>query len=576
MFNVFLLYTICIFFQGFMLNNVSAEEAWKSAPGLIIRDGQKHILSNILEENNEIIRVQYSIPEPTFETSEDQKKDGENTERCILGNANLVGNPGEPLIPAITSRIILPQGRAVKTIRIIPDEIVEVPKSHLLAFGEIPHRLSSEKVIRINASDEIFNSDNPFPLAPFEFVSVQDRCGISIAIIESYPLIYYPASGKIEYYKKFTLEVKTKPAERKTESNTIKARPDRILKGIQTEENPATLESYKDLGKSEIDDSREEYSYVIVTNQNIINANTSPNLTDFIAQKTRFGYTCKVEDIEDIKSNYPGSDNYEKLRNFLRDAYNNWNTQYVLLGGDTNIIPYRTVSEDNEDIPSDLPYQCLSQETWNNDYEAELFIGRVSAENADEFSNFVYKTLAYENSDPNASYLKKVLSASEKMDDNTYGRDSVDAIANIFSSDFSFDGIYDENGSWSSDTTVTNRVNTNEFGIINHLGHCNTEYVMKLSSGSNWNPDSFTNTNFIFAKSQGCWPGAFDKDCIGEHMTTSNRTGMWGVVYNSRDGWYMPGNVTAGESHKVHASFWSAYFDHKYRQTKSPMKKGLR
>ncbi len=38
----------------------------------------------------------------------------------------------------------------------------------------------------------------------------------------------------------------------------------------------------------------------------------------------------------------------------------------------------------------------IRDDTWNKDFEAELYIGRAFTENAEEFSNFVYKTIAYE------------------------------------------------------------------------------------------------------------------------------------------------------------------------------------
>lgn len=78
---------------------------------------------------------------------------------------------------------------------------------------------------------------------------------------------------------------------------------------------------------------------------------------------------------------------------------------------------------------------------------------------------------------------------------------------------------------------------------------------MKLSNG---NEDQFTNTNYIFCKSQGCIPGKFTVDCIAERFTTENRNGMFAGVWNSNNGYYQPGDPTGGSSHQIHRAFWNA------------------
>ncbi|MCP4600155.1 MAG: hypothetical protein GY847_06405, partial [Proteobacteria bacterium] len=139
-----------------------------------------------------------------------------------------------------------------------------------------------------------------------------------------------------------------------------------------------------------------------------------------------------------------GTDNAEKMRNFIIDAYNDWETEYVLLGGDTNYIPSRSLYVSAYDgidritryIPSDYYFQCLDgdfnydgDEKWGEpfvdgvgggdiDSLSEVFIGRASASSASEFANFVYKTITYENNtdvDRGAMYL------GENADSTSWG-----------------------------------------------------------------------------------------------------------------------------------------------------------
>jgi len=551
----------------FSTQHITADDLWKPAAALMKMNQDEIILKRVLKDKKNVIKVEYALPEPNFEINPEQTYRGEMTEICRLGNAWLHGEPGEPLLPYITAKIILPYGHTVKDVNANPTELRRANESHLLSYGETPIPLSSETVIRTPAKESVYESSDYYPRNRAELVSIDDRCGVSIATIYIYPLQYCPKNRAVNYWKNFCLEVRTEKQLNPT-PKSIRIRLDRFEENGLTEENPETLNTYPDklLASAPNDlESSDNYSYVIVTNKDIINATTTPNLNDYVAHKTRMGQTCKVEAIEDILKNYRGGSDSDKLRNYLMDAYNKWNTKFVLLGGDTNIVPLRTVKASgggkSDNLPSDLPYQCLSQKEWDKDYEAEVYIGRASAENATEFANFIYKTIAFETAEPNSSYLKHELGAGEKLDGKTQGKSAMEAIQKIFPSDWTFGGIYDANGTWSSKDEIIKQANSNKYSVIDHLGHSNTNYVLKVKSTSAWNNSCpLKNTNFFFVKSQGCIPGAFDRDCAAEHWTTSSRTGAWGVVYNSRYGWYAPGNPTGGSSHKLHVAFWNAYW----------------
>ena len=117
------------------------------------------------------------------------------------------------------------------------------------------------------------------------------------------------------------------------------------------------------------------YQYVAITSQAMIDATTDYTINDLIAYKQSRGMTATVVSLESIYANYAGVDQQEKIRNFIIDAYNNWGTDYVLLGGDTNVVPYRALwvdmgmSASEQSIPSDLYYQCLDG-NFNSDGDA--------------------------------------------------------------------------------------------------------------------------------------------------------------------------------------------------------------
>lgn len=546
------------------ISHVFSSGPFKRAVSLLEEQNTASVMVRTLHESSETMAYEYMVPAPEFESVTYQRVDGQGTVRCKLGNAAIYSNPGQPEIPFIISRLFLPQGKTVESITVSPGEMVTVPQKHLLAWGEFPHPLPSTEITWAKPDRSIYDSDKEFPGKTHELFSIQYRCGVAIAILHIYPVVYNPQSGTVSYFKTFTVEVRTK--ESRNEGTGVRVDLAMARTKALTEENPGILQTYTD-GVIEGDyqnilcNPAEEFKWVAITSNSIISASTTPSLNDLVNQRKKDGLTCKIVSIEDITSYYPGERSPEKLRNFIKDAYNNWKTKFILLGGDTPIIPLKTVrcshGSTTDNLPTDMPYQCLDGTTWNNDYEAEVFIGRISAGNATEFSNQVYKILAYENDPSDASYLKTGISAAEKLDNNTYGKAAMNELAGYFSSDWNFDGLFDKDGSWSKSKLIQ-MINTNKYSLINHLGHCNYNIAMKIRNGDE---TQFKNTKFLFVKSQGCIPGAFDRDCIGERFTTTNRNGMFALVFNSRYGWYQPGNPTGGTSHQLHRAFWKAAWE---------------
>jgi hypothetical protein len=217
-------------------------------------------------------------------------------------------------------------------------------------------------------------------------------------------------------------------------------------------------------------------------------------------------------------------------------------------------------------LPSDVYYQCLDgnynsngNDKWGEptdapngadvDLLAEVYIGRASAENEAEMSNFIYKTLAYENAPDSESYLRTALMAGEYLGFggvSDYATASMEEIRTGTSNNgytttgfaacpsFSVDTLYDSPTYTWPKSEMFNKINSNTYSIINHLGHANSNYVMKFY---NADADGFTNNKFMFIYSQGCIPGNFEVDCMAEHLTTSTRSGAYAVVLNSRYGW---------------------------------------
>jgi len=452
---------------------------------------------------------------------------------------------GKPVLPVIPTTIVIPSGHTLDHIEVVPGEKVVVAGSHTIEHGEMPYPLMDGVVPVPTPRDaSVYGSDEPYPGKLYDNMEVQTISGVSVLMVNLYPVEYKPLSGQIAYYKTMSLKVITHPSTANRRETRIRTRPAKVSLRIKVD-NPEVLSTYTESPRPEkvsrgdsLCNPADTYQYVLITSKEIRDASTTPNVRDLLSYRQSQGLSGTIVTIEDIYANYSGRDNPEKLRNFIIDAYNNWETEFVLLGGDTNIIPMRKLwceawagSSYVTEIPSDLYYQCLDGDynsdgdnLWGEPHDgenggdvdllSEVSVGRASAENATEMSNFVYKTLAYERD--SSANKKNVLMCGEHLEfggESEYATGSLEEIRISSSrhgystigfsgdSSYSVDTLYDsENRSWDASDLIS-QINSGKYSIINHLGHAGSSYVMKF-----FNPgaDALSNSKFLFAYSQGC------------------------------------------------------------------------
>ena len=566
---------------------------WVTANSLDRITGVKQVMVKAGHMNEEVMEFIYLVPVPEIVPADNSVYDDtDDIEKILLGNAPSRGEPGEPILPVIPIRLVLPAGRDLDNLEVERGVKIPLPGKHVIEHGQEPYPLLPGVVAKYTDQNKVlYESATVYPDKLYEVVGVQLKRGVSILLVNLNPVEYRPKSGELSYYETLTIRIQTTPTSLK--ATALRHRPDPAVSITKSIDNPYALKSYTTKARSNAplkfnacspDDS---YQYVLVTSEAIRDAATTPSVSDLIAHKQSLGLSATVVTIESILSEYTGIDNAEKLRNFIIDAYNNWETDYVLLGGDINIIPMRELYCRGYDIPSDLYYQCLDG-TYNYDGDtlwgesndgpdgkdvdlyAEVYIGRASAGDANEMSNFIYKTMAYENDDAGAAYLRTALMVGEHLGFggvSEYGKESMEEIR-LGSSEhgystagfatcpsFTVDTLYEKDGMWAK-SDVIEKINSNSFSVFNHVGHANYYTAMKLY---NADADSLTNDKFIFVYSWGCLSGDFKRNCIAEHLTTSTRHGCFSVVMNSRFG-YGSGNTTDAPSQRFDRQFFDAYF----------------
>jgi hypothetical protein len=565
-------------------------------------------------QGERIIRWQYRPEEPIIQVGfggEILPMGAQNATKSIRipGLENRI-IPGEPVVPFRTARILIPFGEEIEDIKVLPGEKKNLGKI-LIEPGQDPLPISfSGNYTFTPLNETTYGSMEPYPKDVYSVVGVQEKQGYKLLYINLYPIMYIPKTKDTYYFGSFDLEVKTSDAQT-LDRGLFRGSADEREEIERIVDNPSEVASYSQeistTGSSPLLDGN--YDYVIITNRALKNAPGPYNFAALVDLKKSKGTAATIVTVEDIYATYPGADDQEKIRNFIKDAYLNNGISYVLLGGDADggqkggdswdcIVPARGLwAWDYEmsppSIPSDLYYACLDGnydyngngvygEPWDGpwggevDLLAEVYVGRAPVDSYAELSNFIRKTIVYQSSESDP-YLREVQMVGEYLGFggvSDWGGNSLDEIKDSsdasgyktvgFPDDYAKSCLYDSSAREWDKMELAEIINGNVHAI-NHLGHANVQSVMKMSVDD---VGSLKNDKYFFGYSQGCYAGSFDNrdadgiyspgDCILEHFVTEPH-GAFAFVGNSRFGWGRKA-TTDSPSQRYNRQFWDAVF----------------
>lgn len=486
-----------------------------------------------------------------------------------------------PMLPVKIVHLALPAGKEISGITIVSAEKVALNDRYHLLPVQSPHILSSTNVRFDEPDQRIYSSSRPFPEAVVRIASQGNFAGYNLGSVLVSPVQYVPSQGQLVFYSeiefRITYSIQRKTAFSPRQTPYSQRLHQNILANLV--ENPQSLTGSFSPGSGRSSSlSEDQHLYVIITGDNL--ATSFQPLADW---KTEKGLSAKIVKTSWIYANYPGIDNPARIRNFITDAAQQWGTLWVLLGGDVNIVPDRKAFAmdceygpySHNFIPCDLYYTDLDG-SWNEngnsiygevadsvDMYPDIFVGRASVETAAEADVFVNKLLTYEKSAPNG-HEQNMLFLGEVLWTNPYtnsglGKDLIDSLYVPAQFD-PITKLYEALGNENL-ATVMSALNAGQ-NIVNHNGHAGST-GMGVGTGylTISKVDMLTNSQrYSILYSIGCWPAAFDEDCIAEHFLTNPNGGAVAFVGNSRYGWGSPGNPLYGYSDRFDQQFFKKLF----------------
>jgi len=472
----------------------------------------------------------------------------------------------------------------------LPFQIVNV----VVPYNSVYHKISCKVEKSILYSEISLENTRPFiPTGAISTPDLQPYDQDSLNLSDPYPEknALYTSTQKCSQYKFFTFLIC--PFEYHYEENKLY-----FISEIQLDIYYDEMDDnegyrwdnglFKDMLSSELINSDELESFDIQNLRNgenishiIITADSLLNAFDTLAGwKIQKGVRCEVISIDSIYANYSGSTNQLKIKECIYDYYQNKGTQWVLLGGDCEIVPDQDCYVQNSPqgspgylvsyyMPTDLFYACFdNQFDWNSDADTlvgevgdnidmapEVILTRAPVKNIVDVNAVTAKTLSYEKDPPLNDFAEEMLLSGVKLFSYYSGISDAEIKTEKMWTDY-IEPYWDGRRVKFYDT------NTDMFGgkdydvVVNHFGDVfsqgyNFFNIHTHGSSIGWtmerqaafcyyNADLFTNLNNQgIITTPACDVNAFDyyfSDCLSEGLYLSPTGGCVGFIGSSREG----------------------------------------
>jgi hypothetical protein len=480
-------------------------------------------------------------------------------DRVRLADGDVLSRLGKPALPTQQVLVAIPSGTEAVAVRVRLLASQKLPGAYRIFPGQPPQRLDgSPPPAFVEPDERVYSSAQVYPGELGRLDGQTDLAGQQMAVVTVYPLQYVPVTGRLVLNQKMVVTVESQPGYISRESYAKFTEKQRevyqkrvwgmVVNPQDVVLDPPPKETSKALSVG-------QFGHVVITTESYVSY-----FDDLVEWHNKRGLRDTVVTTTSIYANYSGSDDQERIRNFVIDAHSTWGTLYFLIGGEDSAVPFKYRTYHNENTPSDNYYA-----DYDDDWTCEVFVGRIPGAGSTQFSAAIDKILKYERDPPVSDYPLDVLLIGMDLDSSTPGEQLKETIDGYIPARFDVNKVYDSHSGNHLDVTRA-YLNAGQ-NLVNHNDHSNSTvmgigYVNHGLSLNMFHVNGLTNDdqpcNIV---STGCWPNDMTyNDCIAEHFVIYNPN-QAGVSFtgNTRDGWYYVG-YPEGLSGQLDRDWWRGVF----------------
>ena len=458
--------------------------------------------------------------------------------------------PGYPNLPLAVYNVVIPPDAELTGVDVVSISTKTMTGEYNIFPSQRPQVLSNADSRLANGGNEFvppdakaYASSEAYPARAVSFTPSGSMGGYRIASIQVAPVRYYAAEKRLDVVTRIQVAVRYERSRHevvKLDQSQVDLMGENVRALVA---NPERVSGWAPATRRLTADSL--CDMLLITS-----SARAANFQPFVNWKTRRGIKTVVMKTESVYASYSGRDQQEKIRNCVKDYWQNHGLKWVLIGGDDGIVPVRTcrltVEGNTENIASDMYYADL-QYSWDSDNDDlfgemedsvdlcyDVFIGRTPVDNsASQVATFFAKDTMFEKHQ-DTTRLKRVLYGSTMLFDPYHGRVINRMIADIFPPGWTHahledpaDGVYAESLSQG-------------FQLSHVAAHGNPE---TFSVMWDYEVSGLTNglTRLNFVNSMACESGWFDDgECLAEYLVKAANGGCIACMLNSRYGFGYP------------------------------------
>lgn len=403
-----------------------------------------------------------------------------------------------------------------------------------------------QPTIMLYANDE-------YPSQPIEYVGTREYDGYKYLSFKVSPFRYYVRDNRLYLSENYDLDIVLNDNKETSKRNNAQfpisfLQSRRFISSLVVNSDEIDL-LYPILRSSSpyIENGTDICRYLIITSQAL-----ASSFSDLVEWKRQRGIWTEILTTEYIYSHYTGSTNQRKIKQAIKDYFDNRYVKYVLLGGDASVVPVfyhsMTIGGVSGNLPADLYYSCFEDMDWNDssfNMMPDIGVTRIPMATTTEISRYCAKIIKYEKAINRSSWHNNLLMSGDSVacrytngsDTKIHGkmlyRDYIQPYwsgskDDLYDSFFIVDNIQSHLASGYSFVNVDCHGGYNNWEDFNHNNY-NTNTVSIL-----------TNPNPTIITTAACWTNAFENNmvtCLSKSFLTeanSNVIAYWGC---SREGW---------------------------------------
>ncbi|MCD6374771.1 MAG: hypothetical protein J7L94_04540, partial [Caldisericaceae bacterium] len=494
----------------------------------------------------------------------------------IVDGSLLMNDAGRPELPVYIKTVFLNPAEQIDTFSISDIKKVELQGTFNLPVKQKAWSQEAEQILA-EPDSEIFNSSVPFPAQPVQYLGTQTANGQSIAHFAIYPFQYLPKEKKLFLLNQIEFSFSTKPVQKMVVRPFLEADAqitNLLLKDQMVNQIAGSFQL--PAGNTDQIDPQLLASglidrYVIVTTDKLAAA------FEPLAQwKTERGVPTVIRTLSWIRKHFAdGVDDAERIRNFVRWSYSKRGTRYLLLGGDTELVPTRMVHTGDFTFPTDYYYADLDG-SWNADQDdtfgeakdelegyPEVYVGRIPVLTEQEVQRFLEKLFEYEkfeNIDAE-NFPASILYLAGDLQNPNDSRDQLilKHIDPLIPSHF--DRTMVSQSETGSSTALPLSELNKSYGLVFSEGHGLYFTYRPGARGSdlyNYHLNELTNPDPSIWYMASCYTNDISKRCFGEDYLLSPTGG--GVAYIGNSSWEYPFSGIYLEKEFFNLAFYQGFY----------------